>query len=194
MKTSTSDDYSKTVRKHTAKVVIACAFCWGISIFVLLIGAFIFLTEAIGIIVAALLGAFLLLLPVFKFKLLQLGSFEGTVTDIDCRRRYKLYMIKPGVGEHAVQNRTEYTLYVQKDNGKTATLTYVEKEDHELPYQKGDRVRYRWGVPYMQILAMEEAHSTLCPFYAHEMPAASTKCQMCRKPLSEEDARSEESI
>lgn len=186
-KDRSQSDYSLAVRKSAIKAALSCAVWWGVSIFVMLIGAFIFLTDAIGIIVAALLGACLLLLPAFKFNLFQLCSFEGTVTAIDYRRRYKLYMIKPGVGEHAVQNRSEYTIYVQKDNGKTATVTYVVKEDRELPYQKGDRVRYRWGVTYLQILSMQSDHLTVCPFCGQDQHKDTQVCRRCRKRIIDKE-------
>lgn len=179
------NDYASAIRKHTIQATIACAFCWGVSTFVMVIGAFAFLSNAISIIVTALLWAFILLLPVFRYKLFQLGSFDGMVTAIDCHHRYKLYMIKPGVGKSAVQNRSEYTLYIQKDNGKTATVTYVIKEDRQLPYRAGDRVRYRWGLPYMEILSSETAHSAICPFCGEPLASDAQTCHYCHRKIGE---------
>lgn len=190
MKDHQSDEFTKAIRKRAIQAVLACALCWGVGTAVMIIGAFLFLTEAIGILIAALLYAIILLIPVFQFRLLQLGSFEGRIVDIGYQRRYKLYMIKP-VDEHAVQYRSEYTLYIQKDNGKVTTVTYLFKEwGYELLYRKGDRVRYRWGVPYMEILSTEEEHAAICPFCAKENPVGTVECCNCHRPIVDEHARS----
>lgn len=187
-KDQNQSDYSRAIRKSATGAIISCSLWWGLSTFAMIIGAFVFLTDSAGIAIAALLYAVLLLIPIFKHNLLRTRSFEGTIVHIDSKRRYEIYITKPQANESAFQYRSEYTLLIQEDSGKHRSVSYRFKESSRpFVYQEGDRVRYRWGIPYMEILSSKEKHSVICPFCGKELPFNAVDCPDCNRSFGQTD-------
>ncbi len=155
-KDRSQSDYSRTVRKSATKAILSCALWWGGSSFAMLIGGLKFVTRVSNIAVAFVLWVVLLLFPVFKHRLFEIGRFEGTIEDIEYKELLKINTLDGARLGHRYQS--QYTIRIKKDNGWRRTITHVlDEPGHVLYYEKGDRVRYRWGVTYLQILSMQNA-------------------------------------
>lgn len=193
-KDRSQSDYSRAVRKSATKALLSCALGWGGSSFAMLISGLEFVTRVSNIAVAFVLWVVLLLIPVFKHRLFEIGRFEGEILEIEYNEKTKYDTIgwKPW---GPIKHISEYAIRIKKNNGRIRTITHVlDEPGHILYYEKGDRVRYRWGVTYLQILSMQNDHPTVCPFCGQDQHKNTQVCRRCGKQIIDNEyEQSEES-
>ncbi len=161
---------------------------WVAAVMILEI-AFLFryFSERINMPISILLWLILLLIPiVFRKVKMPKRSFEGVITEIRVKPSRGLWMRNGSgtmINPYSYKTWVIYNTIITVDigGGKTKKVIYQDSEhENSYPYRVGDRVRYIWGMEYMQIMPDGDLKRYfICPFCRANLTLEDEKCGEC---------------
>ncbi len=142
--------------------------------------------ERINMPISALIWLILLVIPIVFGKVkFPKPSFEGVITDIRVKPSRGLWLRNGGgmLDPYEYKTWVIYNTIITVDigGGKTKKVVYQdEKHENAYPYRVGDRVRYIWGMKYMQIIPDGDLKRYyICPFCRANLQPEDEKCGEC---------------
>ena len=152
---------------------------WAVTLTILeIIWFYDYFTDRMNELSAAIIAAFLYILPFFLMKghlLLADRAWEGTITDIVYDR-----VVKVNGGDRrkiaynyeatlTIENGGDYRFYVLPCTG--ASMRYT--------YKVGDRIRKYAGLRYPVFIEIPEGLNQICPVCGHDVEENLTNCLKC---------------